>query len=44
MMKKSLLLMVLLLLGCQSTNPPDAPQASGHWKTLNTTINDIQAG
>ncbi|HGJ5864890.1 MAG TPA: hypothetical protein ACHBZ9_04845 [Arsenophonus nasoniae] len=43
-MKRSLLLMILFLIGCQSTNPPDAPQASGQWKTLNTTINDIQAG
>ncbi len=44
-MKKlmSILLLGFCLVGCTTTNPPDAPKAEGKWQDLNTNLKDIQA-
>lgn len=45
-MKKliSISIVIFLLVGCTTTNPPDAPKAEGKWQDLHTNLKDIQAG
>ena len=31
----------ILLAGCSTTNPPDAPVVKGEWKKLNTSLMDL---
>lgn len=36
-------LLVLVVSGCTSTNPPDAPKAKGKWVEIVTDLNEMQA-
>ncbi|MFH6841015.1 lipoprotein [Providencia rettgeri] len=35
--------LVLLISGCNATNPPDAPKAKGKWVEITTNLKEIQA-
>ncbi|MFM4936165.1 hypothetical protein [Aeromonas veronii] len=42
-MKKLLVIFIVMACwGCSSTNPPDAPKASGEWKKITTEFGDIE--
>lgn len=34
----------LFLSACTATNPPEAPDATGKWEQLNTTVSQIMKG
>ncbi|HGJ5866232.1 MAG TPA: hypothetical protein ACHBZ9_04700 [Arsenophonus nasoniae] len=36
--------MMIFLIGCSSTNPPESPKAKGKWEVINSTIEDISKG
>lgn len=35
--------LVLLVSGCNATNPPDAPNAKGKWVEITTNLKEMQA-
>lgn len=34
----------LFLSACTATNPPEAPEATGKWEQLNTSVDNIMKG